>query len=378
MWKKIIRPLPIFAIFLFSIITLGFQEHVSFGQYMENVGDSGETGSSSQVYIVSSASLRGCETINSCYSPFEKHVEAGSTITWNNQDDVPHTITSGIPLEGPDVVFDSSLVQAGNTFSQTFDDPGIFPYFCMVHPWMIGKVVVSEKIPIAKPTQTIVEQPETSDTVVKPSPKVDDTPKAEKPTPKSTPTKIQKSVESIIPTFPKAMGDSSLIFQKTVYASKDLLVDTFADFRNYQVVFPDNVKSVKLVDGAKDIIKMDVGYSFVTFQTKIKRTLYNDDRYLFEVIEGDLKGSKMLATVKDSNDFSSIPPGNTLVNLETHLETSGLLSIVTLFVTDQHIKDGLGYGLDKFVEQAKNPKPVPAELEMDTDDDEFCFLFWCW
>jgi len=100
--------------------------------------------------------------------------------------------------------------------------------------------------------------------------------------------------------------------------------------------------------------------------------------HLFEVIQGDLTGSKMLATMKDSNDYNSIPQGKTLINLETKLETSGLLSLVTYFVTDDNIKDVLGYSIDKFVEQAKNPKPIPAELEMDSEDDKFCFLFWCW
>ena len=161
MWPKTIRLLPVFTIILLSFVILGFEEPAAFGQNTGNVGDSGQTGSSPQVYIASSASLRGCETTNSCYSPYEKHVEAGTTITWNNQDAVPHTITSGIPLEGPDVIFDSNLIQAGNTFLQTFDEPGSFPYFCMVHPWMTGIVVVTEKVP-SQDSEPVVEQPEKS------------------------------------------------------------------------------------------------------------------------------------------------------------------------------------------------------------------------
>jgi predicted secreted protein with PEFG-CTERM motif len=53
-----------------------------------------------------------------------------------------HTSSSGTPVDGPDGVFDSSLVMAGASFSHTFDSAGTFDYFCMVHPWMTGTVIV--------------------------------------------------------------------------------------------------------------------------------------------------------------------------------------------------------------------------------------------
>ncbi len=85
----------------------------------------------------------GCEVNNECYIPYSASIAKGGTITWSNDDSAAHTVTSGTPSDGPDGMFDSSLVMAGNTFEFTFEDKGEYDYFCIVHPWMTGKVVVS-------------------------------------------------------------------------------------------------------------------------------------------------------------------------------------------------------------------------------------------
>ena len=62
--------------------------------------------------------------------------------TWKNDDDVMHTVTSGTPEEGADGKFDSEILNAGSTFEHTFDVPGEYDYFCLLHPWMTGSVHV--------------------------------------------------------------------------------------------------------------------------------------------------------------------------------------------------------------------------------------------
>jgi plastocyanin len=84
----------------------------------------------------------GCDETNSCYIPFNVSVSAGEEITWSNDDSAAHTVTSGLP-GSPDGIFDSSLFMAGSTFSVTLDESGEYPYFCMVHPWMIGNITVN-------------------------------------------------------------------------------------------------------------------------------------------------------------------------------------------------------------------------------------------
>ncbi|MDH3610261.1 MAG: PEFG-CTERM sorting domain-containing protein [Nitrosopumilus sp.] len=89
-------------------------------------------------------SVPGCETTNECYIPYEVTVDVGGEVTWSNDDSAAHTVTGGSAADGPSGVFDSSLFMAGTTFSHKFEAVGEFPYFCMVHPWMEGIVVVQE------------------------------------------------------------------------------------------------------------------------------------------------------------------------------------------------------------------------------------------
>ena len=91
------------------------------------------------------SSTPGCENTNQCFIPNPVTIAMGGTVTWENVDNAAHTVTSGSPTDGPDGVFDSSLIMAGGaSFSHTFDAAGTYPYHCMVHPWMTGSVVVGE------------------------------------------------------------------------------------------------------------------------------------------------------------------------------------------------------------------------------------------
>jgi len=86
------------------------------------------------------SSTPGCEP--NCFVPSTVTIEAGETVTWENTDNAAHTASSGTAAGGPDGVFDSSLIMAGGSYSVTLDDEGTYPYFCMVHPWMQGTVIV--------------------------------------------------------------------------------------------------------------------------------------------------------------------------------------------------------------------------------------------
>jgi plastocyanin len=95
------------------------------------------------ISVPSGSSAPGCEETNECFIPAEVTVNVGDTITWSNDDSAAHTVTSGTPTGGPDGTFDSSLFMADTTFSHTFEDAGEYNYFCMVHPWMTGKIQVN-------------------------------------------------------------------------------------------------------------------------------------------------------------------------------------------------------------------------------------------
>jgi plastocyanin len=76
------------------------------------------------------------------YQPNPVQVSTGATVTWTNDDAQPHTATSG-QNAAPDGRFDSSIMAPGATFEHTFTEAGEYPYFCLLHPNMVGTVSVS-------------------------------------------------------------------------------------------------------------------------------------------------------------------------------------------------------------------------------------------
>ena len=119
--------LAIFA--LIAISPSAFAEH-------------GEGGMSATVTNSPGSATPGCENTDNCFIPSTVVITAGGTVTWENTDNAAHTATSGSPSDGPDDVWDSSLMRVNGSYSVTLDDEGTYPYFCMVHPWMQGTVIV--------------------------------------------------------------------------------------------------------------------------------------------------------------------------------------------------------------------------------------------
>ena len=93
-----------------------------------------------EVVPVAGSAAPGCEP--ECYDPSSVTISAGGTVTFVNSDTAPHTATSGNATDGPDGLWDSSLLMIDMSYSVTLDSPGTYDYFCMVLPWMQGIVIV--------------------------------------------------------------------------------------------------------------------------------------------------------------------------------------------------------------------------------------------
>lgn len=80
------------------------------------------------------------------YSPNILSIPVGTTVSWSNDDWTLHTATSGNPSmiydDGP--LFDSGILAAGKTFEHKFSQTGTYDYYCTLHPYMTGKIVVTE------------------------------------------------------------------------------------------------------------------------------------------------------------------------------------------------------------------------------------------
>ncbi len=90
---------------------------------------------------------------NFAYSPAAITITQGTTVTWVNKDNVGHTVTAGKPTSAtppPQRPFDSSeeskgrtvLMEQGDRWSFTFNEPGVYEYYCVPHPYMVGKITV--------------------------------------------------------------------------------------------------------------------------------------------------------------------------------------------------------------------------------------------
>ncbi|MCA1708139.1 MAG: hypothetical protein LC808_34635 [Actinobacteria bacterium] len=94
------------------------------------------------------------EIHNFDFQPDPIHLTVGSSVQWTNQDDILHTITSGVGQKQgvpgvsknvdakPDGLFDQEMDGVGSTFSFTFKKAGSYRYYCSIHPGMRGTIEV--------------------------------------------------------------------------------------------------------------------------------------------------------------------------------------------------------------------------------------------
>jgi len=121
-----------------------------------------------EVTIVPAAgsSAPGCEeTAAGCYMPSTATVDVGGLVIMSNTDSAAHTFTAGSPADGPSGEFDTGLLMAASLFEYYPDAVGEIPYFCTIHPWMQGLIIVQEGD--GDPTATlVVSAPSTTETTV--------------------------------------------------------------------------------------------------------------------------------------------------------------------------------------------------------------------
>lgn len=96
------------------------------------------------VIMTIKSSRPGCEEDDSCYEPAAITVEAGQPIVWKNDDVAFHSVTSGL-YDAPLDLFDSGHLDPDEIFTVTLEEPGRYDYFCTLHPWMDGVIIVLDK-----------------------------------------------------------------------------------------------------------------------------------------------------------------------------------------------------------------------------------------
>jgi plastocyanin len=103
-------------------------------------------GGGGTVTVVSIAVGASVPSNGEFFTPASVETSVGSMVTWKNNDNSAHTVTSGVVEKNspkPDSKFDSGILNPGDSFPFVFDAAGEYPYYCMLHPYMTGKVTVN-------------------------------------------------------------------------------------------------------------------------------------------------------------------------------------------------------------------------------------------
>ncbi len=93
------------------------------------------------VIMPTKVSRPGCEETDRCYVPSIIVIDSGSQVTWVNEDSAFHSVTSG-SYDEPSELFDSGHLDPFESYTLDFNEIGTYDYFCTLHPWMKGQVIV--------------------------------------------------------------------------------------------------------------------------------------------------------------------------------------------------------------------------------------------
>jgi plastocyanin len=114
-----------------SVLIAGLAATLALGIFVLGAGQKSFVGTAQQ-----KSEAMEVKIDNFSFGPETLAVSVGTTVTWINRDDIPHTVVS------TDGVFKSKVLDTDEKFSFTFSKVGNYPYFCSIHPKMTGKVVV--------------------------------------------------------------------------------------------------------------------------------------------------------------------------------------------------------------------------------------------
>ena len=154
-------------------------------------------------------------------------------------------------------------------------------------------------------------------------------------------------------SFPSSYADKMITLHKVSDVNEKSLLDTISDVSQYPKIFPDNIKSVKILDNNTKLVDMNAGINGMFFDTQAICKTDSDGNYVVEVVSGDLKGTIMTTKLEKTWGFHGQKDGGTISDIVLDVKTSGMLSWMINFVPDSSVSDALGYGFDRFVQHVQ-------------------------
>ena len=123
------------------IVVIGIALIPQNDNYIQNTDDS-KSILKADVIMPTKVSRPGCEKTDSCYIPSKISIKSGDSVTWLNEDAAFHSVASGY-YGNKSGLFDSEYLDPEESFTFIFENPGVYDYFCTLHPWMKGQVIAN-------------------------------------------------------------------------------------------------------------------------------------------------------------------------------------------------------------------------------------------
>ena len=149
---------------------------------------------------------------------------------------------------------------------------------------------------------------------------------------------------------PPSYADREITLQKVSNVNESSLLNALSNVSEYPQIFPDNVKSVKILDNNTKLVEMNAGINGIFFDTEAICTVDANGNYVVQVVSGDLNGTVMTTSLEPTWGFQGQKDGGTISNINLDVKTTGILSWMLNFIPDSTVSNALGYSFDKFIE----------------------------
>lgn len=152
---------------------------------------------------------------------------------------------------------------------------------------------------------------------------------------------------------PSSYADRIITLHKVSDVTETSLLSAITNVTEYPQIFPDNVRSAKILDNDTKLVDIDAGINGMYFDTQAICKTDANGNYIIEVVSGDLKGTTMTTKLEKTWGFHGQKDGGTIAHIVLDVKSSGVLSWMINLVPDSTVSDSLEYGFDKFIEHVK-------------------------
>lgn len=165
-------------------------------------------------------------------------------------------------------------------------------------------------------------------------------------------------------TFENPVHAETFFLTRTLDIEKNSLQNTLINVANYEKVFPEYVKSVRLIQDSnqKTITELSMGVGIIPLSVQVEAKNLGENRHELTIISGDLKGSKIVTTLEKTWGYDGTPNMGTILSMDMSLQVSGLLAFLGIidndlvqYSIDSSISRMIDYSKGEIQEEKQNP-----------------------